>query len=273
MKKNELVEKTVHILIDYYNNNTEPFLSSLDDECLWYGPAEGQFLSGKAAITAAWNREGKPPLTFTMENINTTCISSAPSFLEVMVSFHVTTHYENGTDIVLYQRIHISWGIKKSHDASGHARYTPRIIMCHITNPHPKSDADEIYPVHFESVFRGSFPISRNKERIHFRAVDNSDYFLLADSIIWAGSAANGKHSVLHTTGDEIEIVSTITELAVSHPDLFLRCHTSYLVNPDYVKGIRRFTVIMDDGTELSVPEKKYTSFKKLLMERKNVLK
>ena len=43
---------------------------------------------------------------------------------------------------------------------------------------------------------------------------------------------------------------------------IFLRCHQSYLVNPDYITNIRRFRVTLSDGVELPIPEKKYTAFR-----------
>ena len=42
----------------------------------------------------------------------------------------------------------------------------------------------------------------------------------------------------------------------------FLRCHQSYLVNPLYIRNIRRFKVTMTDGAELPIQEKKYTAFR-----------
>lgn len=42
--------------------------------------------------------------------------------------------------------------------------------------------------------------------------------------------------------------------------------HASYLLNPAHVREIRRFCVVLSDGTELLVPEKKYTRIKRLLL-------
>lgn len=48
---------------------------------------------------------------------------------------------------------------------------------------------------------------------------------------------------------------------------LFLRCHESYLVNPDRVTEITRFHLTLINGTTLPIPEKKYTAVKKRLSE------
>ena len=50
--------------------------------------------------------------------------------------------------------------------------------------------------------------------------------------------------------------------------DLLLRCHQSYLVNPGYIRNIRRFKLTLSDGTQLPIPEKKYTAFRDMAIQQ-----
>ena len=50
-------------------------------------------------------------------------------------------------------------------------------------------------------------------------------------------------------------------------PDYFLRCHQSYLINPDFASSIERFKLTMSDGFVIPIPEKKYTQVKRLLLD------
>lgn len=87
-------------------------------------------------------------------------------------------------------------------------------------------------------------------------------------TIIWAESSGNGKHAVLHMTdAATVDVMSTTQSIEKTEPTLFLRCHSSYLVNPRHVTQIRRFRVSLTDGRELPIPEKKYTAFKKAMNE------
>ena len=61
---------------------------------------------------------------------------------------------------------------------------------------------------------------------------------------------------------DSIDALEIIVLLEKKYGRLFLRCHQSYLVNPDYITNIRRFKLTLSDGTELPIPEKKYTAFR-----------
>lgn len=49
--------------------------------------------------------------------------------------------------------------------------------------------------------------------------------------------------------------------------DFLLRVHSSYIINKKYVDSIHRFYIIMNDGTKIPVPEKKYTKIKKIIEE------
>ena len=65
--------------------------------------------------------------------------------------------------------------------------------------------------------------------------------------------------------GTTAEVAISIREIVLAYPKLFLRCHASHFVNPNYVKSLRRFTVTMMDGAELPIPEKSYTAFKRAM--------
>ena len=57
MNSQKIVDLTNDIVQRYYHNDIQPFLDHVDEQVLWYGPAKGQFLSGKQAILDAWSGE------------------------------------------------------------------------------------------------------------------------------------------------------------------------------------------------------------------------
>ena len=81
-----------------------------------------------------------------------------------------------------------------------------------------------------------------------------------ASMIIRIEAAHGGRHSILHTADRAVEVMASVSQLEKQYGDLLLRCHQSYLVNPAYISSIRRFKLILTDGTELPVPEKKFTA-------------
>ena len=262
MNAKELVSLTNDIVQSYYRNDIEPFLSHVDEHVLWYGPAKGQFLSGRQALLDAWADE-KHSLTFTLGNVRLDHSTTHPAYCEVMMSFPVTTHYPEGESVTFDQIIHITWCERKVE-----GRKAPRMLVVHISDLYQKHEADNIYPVHFIETYKRDVPALETGRRVHFRSTDAADHYVLPATVIWAESADNGRHCVLHTSDGTVKVSSSITALEEMHPDFLLRCHKCHLVNPRHVTCIRRFKVALSDGTELPIPEKKYTAFKNAVLDR-----
>ncbi len=261
MNQQTIADLSAELIIKYYENDYMPFLNHMDDDALWYGPAEGQFLRGREAMIEVWKAE-EHSLKFSLGNIEITHISAHSSFCDVMLQYSVTTHYTDNHDITMNQRLQMTWCERVVENESGSRIKEPRILVCHISNPHTKHEDDVIYPNKFHEVLHQTRIEPLHGRRIHFHGLDRSDYFFLADTIIRIEAAHGGKHSVVVTAVEEVEVAHTITKLEKKYGRLFLRCHQSYLVNPDYITNIRRFKVTLSDGTELPIPEKKYTAFR-----------
>ena len=61
----QIADLSAELIIRYYYNDYLPFLQNMDDDALWYGPAEGQFLFGRERMLAVWQAE-EHPLRFTI---------------------------------------------------------------------------------------------------------------------------------------------------------------------------------------------------------------
>ena len=265
MDRKKVTKLSVNLLLRYYDNDLSLFMECLDEEVLWYGPAEGQFLQGKKALVKAWGSENNP-LTFTVNDLRSTTASVNSSMCIVVLSFSVVTHYPSGNDLAINQRIALTWCERSVADKNGKRIRQPRILLCDVTNPHPKSSEDVIYPVHFEQVDSGVVKVRKRGQRLHFTGPGSAEYYLFSDSVMWGSSCARGRRSELYLTdGSAVEVTMSVRDIVSAYPELFLRCHSSHFVNPAYVKGIRRFAVIMMGNTELPVPEKSYTAFRRAL--------
>lgn len=264
MKAAEIVKLTLDIVQTYYENDLSLFFAYMDEDALWYGPAKGQFLSGRQAILNAWSREVNP-LTLTLGSIRADAAAIQPACCEVMLSFPVTTHYPSGESIPVDQIIHMSWCERK---VAGFARKQPRMRVIHISNLYRQLDADRIYPVHFDQVYQGYVSIAPTGRRLRFHGADRADYYLSSDAIHWIESAAGSRHAIVHTGEKTIEVTISVQAIEAAYPDLFLRCHSCYLVNPLHIAAVKRFKAVMTDGAELPIPEKRYTAFRDRLAAR-----
>lgn len=261
MNAQMIADLSAELIIKYYGNDYMPFLEHMDERALWYGPAQGQFIEGRENMIRIWSAE-EHSLSFTVGNMEVVHTSSNHSFCVVIMTFNVTTHYPDGNDITLSQRISLTWCEHIFHGGSGEKAKKPYILVCDISNPHEKHGDDVIYPNRFQEIYGKKQASHIGGRRVHFRGKDKSDHFILTDTIIFIEAAHGGKHSILHTNDGEIEVMPSIAALEKRYGEIFLRCHQSYLVNPDRITGIRRFKLMLTNGEELPIPEKKYTSFK-----------
>lgn len=145
MNQQHIADLSAELIIKYYENDYMPFLEAMDDEALWYGPAEGQFLQGRDNMIKIWNAE-EHNLSFSLGNMEVAHISANTSFCDVMLSYPITTHYPDNHDITLYQRLLMTWCDRTVELDDGSREKVPRILLCHISNPHGKHEDDTIYP-------------------------------------------------------------------------------------------------------------------------------
>ena len=88
MNQQHIADLSAELIIKYYENDYMPFLSHMDDDALWYGPAEGQFLRGRERMIEVWNAE-EHSLKFSLGNIEEVHISSHPSYCDVRLRFQL----------------------------------------------------------------------------------------------------------------------------------------------------------------------------------------
>lgn len=147
------IQQSVHIITEYYENRLQPFFDAIDDDLLWIGPAERQWMQGKENILNAFTQEeGRHHLTFRMSNISATPISCGTHACEIILTYLVYTYYPNGAMTVHDQRLHFTWRDKKVTGPDGKKHLVPKAAVIHISNAFPYDDRDKIYPVHYDEI-------------------------------------------------------------------------------------------------------------------------
>lgn len=258
MNIQEVAKQAADILIRYYENDIQPFLDACDDDVLWIGPAENQIIRTREALVAAFAAE-KNELKFVIHDLKVIPISTTNNHVcEIVLVFMVDTIWPDKSVNRVKQRIQLTMTERKG---------SIRIRLCHISNAIVYDERDRIYPMHYEDNYK-KFVLAgeQRSERIQIKSVNKALLFLNSRQVLYAETARS--HTVIHTIEGDYESVESLQTLLGRYPDLFVRCHASYLVNPQYVTEIRRFRVRLENGIELPIPEKKYMGVKTELQKR-----
>lgn len=264
MDVKECVEKSIYIANEYYNNHIEPYFDYMADNVIWHGPAIGQQIIGREKMREAWANSPNH-LTFSLGDIEAQYTQLSPTSCEVMLMFVVTTHYPNGDTIPLFQRVQFSWADINITDENNHKEKVSRILMIHISNPVEQHSEDTIYPEHYNEVYKqAEKPVQ--EPRISLRGTDSAFYVVAVSSVVWVQTTPD-QHCLIHLRGRTLKVKGTLSEIEKETEGLLIRVHSGYIVNPLDVVSIWRFKVSLSDGTVLPIPEKKYTTIKKKLLE------
>lgn len=259
MNSKELMATSAEILIQYYENNIEPFLNALHANALWIGPLEGQILRSREAIIEAYRKE-QNVMTFHLFDLNVSVAQHTAAQCDILMTFIVDSLYPDNSVIRCNQRIMLSWTYGTIRDETNKLVRVPEILTCFIANALPTHEKDNIYPNHFlyTSFFQSHFSAKGNSFSVKG---NNHEVFYLSDrDIVYVENKRPG--CIIHTTNNDFNSSESVSELQQKCP-LFVRTHISYLVNPAYIQSVERFQVTLADDTVLPIPEKKYTGVKK----------
>ena len=242
------IQQSVHIITEYYENRLQPFFDAIDDDLLWIGPAERQWMQGKENILNAFTQEeGRHHLTFRMSNISATPISCGTHACEIILTYLVYTYYPNGAMTVHDQRLHFTWRDKKVTGPDGKKHLVPKAAVIHISNAFPYDDRDKIYPVHYDEMKVPTTLTPATGPRITISGSNHVCHFLAANSILYIETGSRSPYTVFHTLNGEFNSTESISKLEKKYSDIFLRVHASFMVNPLFVQSIRRFEITLTD--------------------------
>ncbi|MBO2516057.1 MAG: hypothetical protein CW338_02100 [Clostridiales bacterium] len=250
---NDLNEYLNYLITKFYQNDLQPYFDALCDDVLWIGPHSGQVIQGKEDLIKAFSRENGM-VRYYLGLISTQTIRLSPTSAETISFFERTAFYPDSGPITFDLCYHLAW-IKTD---------VWKMRVVNIFTQTPKYYEGSLYPVKPTciSVTRGSL----TEESLHLKETGTGKLLFVSPSRIqWAESSSH--HSVLHMDDKSILVSIELSRLAKMLESTHVRCHSCYIVNPDYVTSITRFRVTLSGNIILPVPEKKYTAVKRRIGE------
>lgn len=263
MKQKEISALSLEIISRFFDGVSQPLIDHLGEDVLWLGPRDGQFYRGKETLRNTLQQVHEQAV-YTLGNMSTQLSPVGKKGLNVVLFYDVLAHLPDGTSVLTRQRTLLAWEEQKIRSAEDEET-VPRLTMIMTSNAHVGIGSKAPFETSTLLTKAAAEGPAELPKRILVRGMNDESHYLDAEGIIYIESSDSSHHSLIHTVDGVLPCLDKVTNLAEKYSDSFLRSHASYLVNPYYVRSLKRFSLTLTDGTTLPVPEKKYTAFKKLL--------
>ncbi|MGN1442235.1 MAG: LytR/AlgR family response regulator transcription factor [Acutalibacteraceae bacterium] len=257
--RSEYESYTVEAILDFYNGEYEKFLEFLDENVIWYGPKAGQYVVGKENVKdiVCKKREGH---SYRVENVQTKLISYTPSIYSIVVTYLLHCCREDGTVKTVFQ--HIVANGQKIRDRNGETFW--RCPFIHVSNAEQKTTTAVTADMGLSQ--RQKPLLNRDAPRLVLPGDNYTTIYLREDSIKYI-VGGKGVMCYVYTDGGVYLVRRLLKQIYDCLPDYYYRCHSSYIVNLNYVLYLSSSKITLTDSTEIPISTKRYAQIKQEIGE------
>lgn len=257
----EMVRLTQECLARYWQLDAEFVIGHFDKDVLWVGAVQDQYKEGFEQSAEDLRRsllELKPCHLLHQEF---SVVQNVGNACTVAGRYLTTTDDEVGYFLQVMQRCTFVWELVDG---------VPKIKHIHVSNPMGELRlADgELFPDALgqmsKQYWNDRWRSVQGKKRIAVKDRDDVVHFLSPSEVLYV--MADGRNSVIRTMSAEtIRARPGFRELLAELGEGFIAVHRSYALNSAYVSSIRKYEVIMTDGSKIPIPERRYKEVRERL--------
>lgn len=247
------MELTQYILEQYWQRNLEPLLSHIDDDILWIGSMDEEYLHGKQAMMKRIKENNNEmPLVY-LDNQEYEIVQNTGRCCVVVGRYRAFTKPESGMLLSEKQRVTFVWEKYKTEDIE-----KLLIKHIHLSNILHIQDEDERFPTkagkeNYEYVMKIMAERSQNavitvKDENHAsRVINYSDImYIISDH----------NYIVIHLANElgTIKVRGNLSTFSEKLTDSFIQSGRSLCFNKNYVKILKGRNLEMIDGRQFGIP-------------------
>ena len=257
----EMVRLTQECLARYWQLDAEFVIGHFDKDVLWVGAVQDQYKEGFEQSAEDLRRsllELKPCHLLHQEF---SVVQNVGNACTVAGRYLTTTDDEVGYFLQVMQRCTFVWELVDG---------VPKIKHIHVSNPMGELRlADgELFPDALgqmsKQYWNDRWRSVQGKKRIAVKDRDDVVHFLSPSEVLYV--MADGRNSVIRTMSAEtIRARPGRRELLAELGEGFIAVHRNYALNSAYVSSIRKYEVIMTDGSKIPIPERRYKEVRERL--------
>lgn len=241
MKKfeSEMLNLTYECLSRYWQKDYMFIVSYCAEQVIWCGARQDEFLLTRSDVAEdfRFNAEGLQPCHL----LNAEFYAQSNASLCVITgNYRVATDETADFFLQAQQRCTFVW--EKTKEG-------PRIRHMHVSNPigEMKMDGKEAFPNTMGKMAHRYMlnEIQRRTcaSRISAYGTNGSLTFFELPKVLFI--SALGKESVVQTTDGKTFVKNSISDLQKQAGDALIAIHRSYLVNPEFIRDIKRYEITL----------------------------
>ena len=252
--KSEYESYTVEAMLGFYNGDFDKFLEFLDENVIWYGPKQGQYVVGKENVkdVVCKKREGH---SYRVENVQTKLISYTPSIYSIVVTYLLHCCRPDGTVKTVFQ--HVIANGQKIRDRNGEPFW--RCPFIHVSNAEQKAKTTGLSDAGLSE--QQKLLLNRDAPRLVLPGDNYTTVYIREDSIKYI-VGGKGVMSYVYTNGGVYLVRRLLKQIYDCLPDYYYRCHSSYIVNLNHVLYLSSSKITLTDSTEIPISTKRYAQIK-----------
>lgn len=264
----EAVMLTQECLARYWQLDPEYVLNYCDDNVVWVGSVQSQFMEGKDAVAQDFRnsmRELTPCHLMSQEFI---IAQNTGNSCTIVGRYLTTTDDDVEYFLQVQQRCTFVWeqtgdGLKIKHIHVSNPMGELKVIEGKLFVNEMGKMAREYLMNHIRAL--------QDREKIIVTDKNNTIHFLMLSKVVYVD--ANGRGCIIHTIqGEKVNARLSITDFLAAAGECFISVHRSYVVNKAYISCIKKYEIIMLDGSRIPIPMKKYKEVREILTGPHNMV-
>lgn len=248
-------ELTRQVIEDFYHQDSETIVKKLHKDVTWIGTADGQCVKGRGPVSEFIRRIDVPRCEIPEREYQ--AVANNDNLYVVAGWMKVATSQESNEILSAVQRITFIWKAEEEQFW---------LLHFHVSNPIEFQRGDEYFPHSAgKETFQYVKKLLRQKRRRLIACGKNDQTHVIWNKEIVYIEAEN-TDSLIHCLHRDVLSRESISDLEKKVGEGFIKTHRSFIVNSRYITGIRRYHLIIYQGIELPIPEKKYREIKERVL-------
>lgn len=257
----ETIKLTQYIMEQFWQKNYEPLIEHANDNILWIGPLEDEYVYGKKAmVDKIMEKNDERPLVY-LDDQEYEGLRSEGNISVVVGKYRAYTKLESGVISSEKQRVTFMWERVKKDD-----EVQLLITHIHISNIFHTKDDDKLFSSkdgreNYEYIQKIIAEHSQD-ETITIRDHSGVRYTVNYSDIMYVVAEDTFATVYIWKKDEVLRVRSRLVGFVKDFPDYFIKPGRKYCINKNYVKYFKSRKLIMADGREFAIPRSFVTPFK-----------